>query len=442
MHSFAPEIMLITLLAVVVVSDTLADRLKVPAVFLLLIGSYLVYHLLPAAVPLDLRAHFDTVILLCIPLIFMGDALHLHFADVRRFGFEIFYLAVFAVALSIAAGASLYQLELFAPLSLGGYVALFAINMATDAVSVQSVLSRFEGIGHDLKVLIEGESLGNDATAVIAFFFVGLPWMLSGSIDPAAASFDALRVFAVSLGLGIAMGFGFYLLMKLVEHQRGEFFIFVVEGYAAYVLGEELHVSGILTLIAAIIATKAWIDADLQRSEAREARKTKSYRLEQLYHQLRFGGYQATTEQRLEYIFEMAKEFGYLATVMIFFTLAEMVDYEQLWHYRYEILAMFAATTLIRALSMAKFALFGHRFNLIKPVGFEGWFILTFSGMKGALSIILVHMIPDSFAHKALFESVTIGVVMLSIFGYGVTLWGYFVLKSRRASAAVQGHRG
>jgi CPA1 family monovalent cation:H+ antiporter len=54
--------------------------------------------------------------------------------------------------------------------------------------------------------------------------------------------------------------------------------------------------------------------------------------------------------------------------------------------------------------------------------------------MKGALSIILVHMIPDSFAHKELFESVTIGVVILSIFGYGTTLWLYFVLKGKRAA--------
>jgi len=432
MHSFAPEIMLITILSLVVLSDTLADRLKVPSVFLLLIGAYLVYHLLPVAVPLDLRHYFDTVILLCIPLIFMGDALHLHFSDVRKYGFEIFYLAVFAVAISIAVGASLYHLELFEELSLGGYVALFAINMATDAVSVQSVLSRFEGIGHDIKVLIEGESLGNDATAVIAFFFVGLPWMLSGTIDPVAATADALRVFAVSLGLGIAMGFGFYLLMKLVEHQRGEFFIFVVEGYAAYVLGEELHVSGILTLIVAIIATKAWIDADLARTLEKEQRKDAAYRLRALYHKLRFGGYEATTEQRLDYIYEMAREFGYIATVMIFFTLVEVVDFEKLWHYRYEILAMFVATTLIRALSMAKFAFFGRRFNLVKPVGAEGWFILTFSGMKGALSIILVHMIPDSFAHKDLFESVTIGVVMLSIFVYGTTLWGYFTFKKSR----------
>jgi len=35
-------------------------------------------------------------------------------------------------------------------------------------------------------------------------------------------------------------------------------------------------------------------------------------------------------------------------------------------------------------------------------------------------------MIPDSFEHKELFEAVTIGVVTLSIFVYGTTLWAYF----------------
>jgi CPA1 family monovalent cation:H+ antiporter len=75
---------------------------------------------------------------------------------------------------------------------------------------------------------------------------------------------------------------------------------------------------------------------------------------------------------------------------------------------------------------MAKFAFLGQKIDSIKPVGTEGWFILTFSGMKGALSIILVHMIPQSFEYKEMFESVTIGVVVLSIFVYGITLWAYF----------------
>ncbi len=422
MHSFSPEIMIITILSLVVFSDALANKIKIPSVFILLMGSYLIYTYIKAAVPINMAEHFDTIILFCIPLIFMGDALHLHWSDIKKHAWSIFYLAVVAVALSITAGASLYYFNVFEGLTLGAYVSLFAINMATDAVSVQSVLSRFDGISHDIKVLIEGESLGNDATAVIAFFFIGLPWMMSGEIAAGHAALDALRVFAVSIGIGLALGYFFYMLMKLFADKRGELFTFIIEGYVAYVLAEELHVSGILTLIVAIIASKAWIDMDIKVScSSSENPGRKSF-----LRKMRMENICATTNERLTYIYEMAKEFGYIAAVMIFFVLAEMVDLDKLWEYRREILVMFAVTTLIRALSMAKFAFFGKTIDSIKPVGLEGWFILTFSGMKGALSIILVHMIPASYEHKALFESVTIGVVVLSIFVYGTVLWTYF----------------
>ncbi len=421
MHSFAPEILLITILSLVILSDAIASKLKIPSVFILLIGSYLVYTYFKAAVPIDLAQNFTTVILFCIPLIFMGDALHLSFKDIKKHGWAIFYLAVVSVAISIVAGASLSYFNIFEGLSLGGYVALFAINMATDAVSVQSVLSRFKGIGHDIKVLIEGESLGNDATAVIAFFFIGLPWMLNGQIDATTATVDAIRVFILSTLIGLALGYGFYMLMKLFSDRRGELFAFVVEAYSAYLLGEHFHVSGILTLIVAIVATKAWIDDDLANDTAK---RTKSF-----LRTLRLGAIKSTTTDRLEYIYDMAKEFGYIAAVVIFFALAEMVDFKLLLEYKREILIMFAVTTLIRAISMAKFAFIGDKIKAIKPVGFKGWFILTFSGMKGALSIILVHLIPDTFPHKEMFEAVTIGVVILSIFVYGIILWAYFTFK-------------
>jgi CPA1 family monovalent cation:H+ antiporter len=54
--------------------------------------------------------------------------------------------------------------------------------------------------------------------------------------------------------------------------------------------------------------------------------------------------------------------------------------------------------------------------------------------MKGALSIILVHMIPNTFKYKELFEAVTVGVVSLSIFIYGIVLWGYFTYKRLKKS--------
>jgi len=432
MHSFAPQIVLITILSLVILSDALASKLKIPSVFLLLIGSYLVYTYIPAAIPIDMKLYFDTIILFCIPLIFMGDALHLHFADLKKYGWDIFYLAVVAVALSITIGTSMYYFDVFEGLTLGAYVSLFAINMATDAVSVQSILSRFKGINHHIKVLIEGESLGNDATAVIAFFFIGLPWMLSGQIDPMQATLNALRVFVVSIGIGLAIGFVFYMLMKLFSDKRGEFFAFVVEAYLAYVIAEEMHVSGILTLITAIIATHAWIDLDIKAAEEAEPKKAKTFMCK-----IRFEDIQATTSERLEYIYEMAKEFGYIAAVMIFFVLAEMVNFDKLWEYRVEIFIMFGITTLIRAISMAKFAVIGSKIKKIAPIGKEGWFILTFSGMKGALSIILVHMIPDSYVHKDFFEAVTIGVVVLSIFVYGITLWTYFTFFKKEKKRSI-----
>ena len=228
MHSFAPEILLITILSIVVISDAIANKLKIPSVFILLIGSYLVYTYFKAAVPIDLSKHFSTIILFSIPLIFMGDALHLHFSDIKRHAWAIFYLAVVAVAFSILAGALLYYFHIFASLSLGAYVALFAINMATDAVSVQSVLSQFKTISHETKVLIEGESLGNDATAVIAFFFIGLPWMINGNINAIEVSFVALKVFALSFLAGIIIGYLFYMIMKLYSNKRGEFFSFII----------------------------------------------------------------------------------------------------------------------------------------------------------------------------------------------------------------------
>ena len=432
MHSFAPEIILITILSLVIFSDALANKIKIPSVFILLIGSYVIYTYFKAAVPIDLVTYFDTIILFCIPLIFMGDALHLHFSDIKKHAWSIFYLAVVAVALSITVGASLHHFNIFEGLTLGAYVSLFAINMATDAVSVQSVLSRFKGISHDIKVLIEGESLGNDATAVIAFFFIGLPWMMSGEIDAGHAAMDALRVFVVSLGIGIVIGFTFYMLMKLFSDRRGEFFAFIIEAYLAYVVAEEMHVSGILTLIVAIIATKAWIDSDIKVLEESEAQKNKNF-----MHKVRLSNIHATTIERLEYIYEMAKEFGYIAAVMIFFVLAEMVSIEKLWTYKTEIFIMFGITTLIRALSMAKFAFIGDKVKHIVPVGLEGWFILTFSGMKGALSIILVHMIPASFEYKEFFEVVTTGVVMMSIFVYGTTLWTYFTFFKKEKEASI-----
>jgi len=48
--------------------------------------------------------------------------------------------------------------------------------------------------------------------------------------------------------------------------------------------------------------------------------------------------------------------------------------------------------------------------------------VLTFAGIKGGLSIVMLTMIPASFPHLEMFQAVVIGVVMLSTFIYSLVL--------------------
>jgi CPA1 family monovalent cation:H+ antiporter len=51
-------------------------------------------------------------------------------------------------------------------------------------------------------------------------------------------------------------------------------------------------------------------------------------------------------------------------------------------------------------------------------VGVRWWGVLTFAGIKGGLSIVMLTMIPASFEHLEMFKAVVIGVIMLSTFIY------------------------
>ncbi|MDX8396479.1 MAG: sodium:proton antiporter, partial [Mariprofundaceae bacterium] len=51
-------------------------------------------------------------------------------------------------------------------------------------------------------------------------------------------------------------------------------------------------------------------------------------------------------------------------------------------------------------------------------INFRWWGVLTFAGIKGGLSIVMLMMIPTSFEHLEMFKAVVIGVILLSTFIY------------------------
>jgi len=111
-----------------------------------------------------------------------------------------------------------------------------------------------------------------------------------------------------------------------------------------------------------------------------------------------------------------------VANTILFVAMAEMIDLSLLWKYKTEIIVMFLSTTAIRALMMAIFAWITNQTEAMANVSLRWWGVLTFAGIKGGLSIVMLTMIPASFEHIEMFKAVVIGIIMLSTFIYSAIL--------------------
>ncbi len=411
------SILLISILSILLLSRTFASHFKIPLPISLLVLTYLLYSVAP--IP-HIEAYFDETLLMLLPLLLLPDVINFKVEDLKKFGVAIFYLSFIAVILSIAAGLLLNSV-LFAPyaLTIGMLIALFAMVLATDAVSVAAIFAPFK-LPHSLKVLTEGESLFNDATAVIAFFFIALPLIRGETVTGFDVTYILLKVLIVSTLIGLAVGFLAQFIMKFFHEAVDEFIMILLTAYVAFAIAEmhAIHVSGILALIVAVMTLKVFINRSLSSLDRSRIELNENEQTLVKQKEIKL----ITTKVRLDQNRELITFFAFFANAVLFFSLAQLVHFEQMMSYWQEILGLFIATTLIRALMMLKFALISRKTKHIIDVNYRWWGVLTFAGIKGGLSMIMVHALPNTFIHKAMFEQIVMGIIILSISVYAVAL--------------------
>jgi CPA1 family monovalent cation:H+ antiporter len=423
----------------------LEDKLRIPSPLGLIALSFLAHFGFQQVPVLTGDAeHFASLVVFLLPVLLISDSLELKVADLREHGLSLLYLAVVAVILSVLM-ALLVSNWLFADraLSAAAVIVLFAMVLATDPVSVVSIFSKFE-LPHRLKILAEGESLFNDATALIVFVFVGLHALGGGELTAGYVAEISGEVVFGSVAVGIVIGFIGLTVMKTTENRIAEMMVLVITGYGAFWLSEHffvllnmmgghthMHLSGILSCIFATITvnhvmTRAIAEENsrIDRDETelqREARKpdTSSGVIGNVLQRVK-----ATIDERDRHLRtqEDVQLLALVANTILFVAMAEMIDLDLLWKFRVEILAMFLATTLIRGAMMGLFAWLTNRTDKMADVGFRWWGVLTFAGIKGGLSIVMLTMIPASFEYLEMFKAVVIGVVVLSTFTYSGVL--------------------
>lgn len=161
-------------------------------------------------------------------------------------------LAVGAVVLTIAAVAVVVRL-LVPGMPWAVAVALGAIVAPPDAAAATAVLKQLRP-PHRLLVILEGESLFNDASALL-IYRLAVGATLAGALSPAGVLPLLFFVTAGSVVLGFALSRVILLLTARIHDVAILVVVQFCGTFAVWILAERLHLSGILTVVVFAMAT-------------------------------------------------------------------------------------------------------------------------------------------------------------------------------------------
>ena len=251
----AETILFLVVLGTVVAA--FAGRLRVPAPSLLVIAG-LVVALLPRFPPVHVPP--DVVSLVVLPPLLYAASEELPWRDLRAVWRPVTVLAVGLVLASAAAVAAVTWAVAAVPVSMA--FVLGAVLASTDPVAV-SALGRRLSLPPKVQALVQAESLFNDATSLV-LFQIAVSFAVAGTAGTAVAGgvlLHAAGQFAVLAAGGAAVGgviaAGVIPVRRRVTDPVLETVLALVTPYAAFVLGDVLHVSPVMAVIVAGLAIGA-----------------------------------------------------------------------------------------------------------------------------------------------------------------------------------------
>lgn len=243
------ELVIVMFLAIIAL-HYMAHRLRLPpSVALLAGGASLAF--IPGLPAITVDPELVLVIFLP-PLLFDG-AWSIAVDRLKRHMIGIALLAVGTVLFTTIVVAVVTHL-LMPGLPWAACAALGAIVSPPDAVSARAVLERVH-LPRRLQILLEGESLLNDASGLVLFRFA-VAAAVTGSFSAAGAIGTFFLLAIGGAVVGLIVGFAW---VKLVRKLGDDYLMIAATTllcWIAYLAGEQLHVSGVIaTVTAGLIAS-------------------------------------------------------------------------------------------------------------------------------------------------------------------------------------------
>ena len=263
-----------------------------------------------------------------------------------------------------------------------------AIISATDPIAVVAIFKSL-GVPKRLSVLLEGESLLNDGTAIV--FFTLSVALVTGTVVTAGGLFlDFIKIVGIGALIGTAIGMAVSQVIRQVDDPMIEITLTTIAAYGSFLTAEHFHYSGVIATVSAGMLCGNYGARVGMSPSARIA-----------------------VETFWEYV-------AFALNSIIFLLIGLEVNFQTLLAAWQAILVAYLVVTGGRAL-----IIFGASSLLRKTRERTPWawsVILTWGGLRGALPMVLVLSLPKDFPHRELLVSMTFGVVILSILVHGLTM--------------------
>ncbi len=236
--------LLVLLLSLVLTLGAFARRLPIPYPIALVLGGLLLSFIpgLPAA-PLEP----DLIFTIFLPPVLWAAAFESDLRQLRRSALPIAVLAVGLVCITSFAVAWVAHITL-PGISWASAFILGAVVSSTDAVAATSVARRL-GIPRRLIALLEGESLLNDASALV-LYTAAVTARVTGEFSVGRALGDFVYDALGGITVGIVVAYALHLVSRLTRDSVSNVALTVLAAYISWILGDRVGASAVLACVA------------------------------------------------------------------------------------------------------------------------------------------------------------------------------------------------
>ena len=339
----------------------------------------------------DIALNSHLVLYVFVPLLIFASTQKICLHHIRRVLLPASLIGSVGILISMAViGAVLhllFGLPLLASLLFG------VIISATDPLAIGALLHDNKAIPESRKLLIEGESILNDGFVVTVFGVLVLVMFKGESFSLISSGGSLLTHVIGALVVGVVLARG---ARWLLAYWHGQHFTLrtnmtLALAFGSLLLAESLHFSGILAVFAAALAY--------------------GYKRPEPDHNSHIQGH-------------VWDYFEYIANACLFFLLGAsftgLASFEQL--------PFSLVMVSLVLLFVARFVAILLLFPAIKVEGerlsHQEFWLLNFAGARGAVSIALILLLPDTFVLKQTFLTLAFVMILFSLVFYPLIIQG------------------